>query len=68
VEKHPTERNSMITVKGTWTANVSQSFEIEVESEDEIEAAIEDEMHPRNVVELLDFAYEIDSQEKDEDD
>jgi hypothetical protein len=52
----------MIRVKGTWMARVEQDFEIEVEHESEIGAAIEAEMSPRNVVELLDFEHEIDEQ------
>lgn len=53
----------MIRVKGRWSARVEQSFEIEVETEDEIEAAIDEQMEPRNVVELFDFHREIESQE-----
>jgi hypothetical protein len=53
----------MIRVTGTWTARVEQEFEIEVEHEDEIARAIAEQMTPGNVVELLDFEHEIDSQE-----
>lgn len=56
----------MIRAKGTWRARVEQSFEVEVEHESEIQAAIENgEMNPRNVVELLDFEYEIEETEED---
>lgn len=40
---------------GTWTARVSQDFEIEAETEEEARSILNDEMSPRNVVELLDF-------------
>jgi hypothetical protein len=50
----------MIRVTGTWKARVEQSFEIEVDDESDIESAIHEEMSPRNVVELMDFEFEVD--------
>lgn len=58
----------MIRVTGTWTARVQQDFEIVVENESEIEEAIQNEMSPRKVVELLDFEHEIDTQQTIDDD
>lgn len=52
-----------IRVTGTWRARVEQDFEIEVEDESEIEAAIAEEISPHKVVELLDMEHEIDEQE-----
>jgi hypothetical protein len=41
--------------RGTWTARVSQEFEVEADSIEEARSILNDEMSPRNVVELLDF-------------
>lgn len=46
----------MPTWKGRWTASVSQDFEIEAETEAEFHDLLAEEMSPRNVVELQDFA------------
>jgi hypothetical protein len=51
----------VITVRGTWTARVRQEFEVEVESEDEIQDAIDTEIRPHAVVELLDIEVEVES-------
>lgn len=58
----------MIRVTGRWSARVEQDFEIEVENESEIAGAIAEQMNPRNVVELLDFEHEIETQEVVEND
>jgi hypothetical protein len=49
--------------KGTWTARVQQDFEIEAVNEAELDRLMGDEMHPTNVVELLDFEYDIEDEE-----
>lgn len=49
--------------RGTWTAKVSQDFEIEAENEAELDDFLSDEMSPRRVVELYDFEYDIKSVE-----
>lgn len=45
----------MKTFRGRWTARVEQDFEVEAETREEAEALLDQEMNPRNVVELLDF-------------
>lgn len=47
------------TYRGRWQARVEQDFEIEAESREEFERAVAEEMSPRNVVELMDFEYEV---------
>jgi hypothetical protein len=56
----------MTTFKGRWQARVEQDFEIEAESREEFERFIDEEMNPRNVVELLDFEYEVEAEVADD--
>lgn len=49
------EAGPMRKFKGHWTARVDQEFEIEAETEAEARELLDEEMRPRNVVELLDF-------------
>lgn len=52
--------------RGTWSARVVQSFEIEAEDRDEFERLIQEEMAPKNVVELQDFEYFAEDPEEEE--
>lgn len=45
----------MPTFVGRWTARVEQEFEIEAETEAEARELLDEEMSPRNVIELRDF-------------
>ena len=57
----------MPTFKGTWSARVvHQEFEIEAESEADARCLLDEEMNPRNVVELADFTFDIEEVSDDE--
>lgn len=53
----------MPTFKGKWKARVVQDFEIEADTEEEARELLDEEMNPRNVVELLDFEVEFEEEE-----
>lgn len=61
----------MPTYRGTWRAKVEQDFEIEARDREEAVRFLDEEMNPRNVVELFDFDTEwdeIEDEDEEEDD
>ena len=52
--------------KGTWRAVVEQDYEIEAANIDEAGKLLDQEMNPRNVVELKDFTFDIEEVGDDE--
>ena len=56
----------MPTFKGTWRAVVEQDYEIEAANIDEAGKLLDQEMNPRNVVELKDFTFDIEEVSDDE--
>ena len=53
----------MMIYRGRWTARVEQDFEVEADTEEQARALVDEEMSPRNVIELMDFEVEFEEED-----